>query len=281
MYSDLHTILPEFKPAPGRQWGFFSQPFIAVSGPYAGKIIKLYGPAGSPVLLQQLKQHHDAYYRALAKTGIQLPQTEMLLLQEGKKLRACIVQEPFPANDLVRFRILEGDENAVIANLIAMLNEAKVFVTDATKPVMGFHPTTRNFAWRDNSLIYFDTFPPMLCSQWEINNLVLRFTPVKLARVFRPVLRPFMGIVTREYYDEVKMIQGITGSVCRLRPEFAQKSLQVSQEWLAGAGLSNSTTRKLNHHFMNPPSLPEIWIRMRSWLGKEGNPNLPKKNGII
>ncbi|NTU41755.1 MAG: hypothetical protein HGA78_01620 [Nitrospirales bacterium] len=264
------------------KYGFFSKPFLATSGPFIGKIVKQYHDIGDRELCAELVRVHDRYADLLRKAGISVPETE-ILLREGKKRKytIMIVQEAFPETALVRNIMLTAglDEcsrlmKGIIDDAVTVLN----FMREHPEENMGFHPTLRNYAVTGEKLHYFDTFPPFcLWDQRRVEKIILDFAPFPLVRHFKPFLLPFMHRVTDEYYFDDKMILGIVGSSCRLRPEFYQQFLDSAAKHLRNMTEGRVINKEgILHALSQPPSLSPLWVMTRRLLGKEGKPNLKR-----
>ncbi|MFA5353248.1 MAG: DUF6206 family protein [Thermodesulfovibrionales bacterium] len=265
------------------KYGFFSKPFLATSGPYQGKILKQYHDIRNRDLCVELVDVHNRYVGLLKKAGISVPATE-IRFQEGTKGKytIMIVQDAFPETALVRNIMLKAGFEECELLMRGIIDEAVTvltFMRDHPEENMGFHPTLRNYAMTGGKLHYFDTFPPFCrWDQRQVEEIILEFAPFGFVRFLKPLARPFMHRVTDEYYFEDKMILGIVGSSCRLRPEFYQQLLDSAAEQLRDM----SSERVLNkegilHELSQPPSLSPLWVITRRLLGKEGQPNLKLK----
>ena len=141
---------------------------------------------------------------------------------------------------------------------------------------IGFHPTLRNYALRDGSLFYFDTFPPMLMNQRELNRIILRMSPYgSLFKIFFPLT--WINLVSNEYYNFDKMFTSIAGSCCRLRPENANAILAFSIEFINSTSCTIAEKQKITRMLKSPPDLPALWIFIRRLSGNVGKPNIKKQ----
>lgn len=170
-----------------------------------------------------------------------------------------------PLEDLYRYLTLVYDE------IIAYWNK-KPFSLD-----FGFHPTLRNYSIRNNSLYYFDTFPPMNMSQLALNKLILQMAPVRdWIKSFIP--SKAINRVSNEYYYFDKMFLGIVGSSVRLRPEFGQQILDFTENYLSDAKLSPEVKKELLAQVTAPPKLSFLWRFVRKLTGNIGQPNVKLPN---
>ncbi len=263
-----------------RKYGFVSKPFLATSGPYTGKILKQYHTVRSRDLCTELIHVHTRYVALLKEAGISVPETEILLREpERGQYTVLIVQEAFPETALVRRIMLRAGFEECELLMRGIINDAVTvlnFMRSHPEENMGFHPTLRNYAVTGGKLHYFDTFPPFcLWDQRRVEEVILDFAPFPFVRFSKPVLRPFMHRVTDEYYLEDKMILGIVGSSCRLRPEFCQRFLDSAAQHLGNMPPGRILNRAgILNALSQPPSLSPLWVFTRRLLGKEGMPNL-------
>lgn len=253
--------------------GFFSKPFrVQLQG--KENIVKIYTAIRSVKHIVQEK--HDSYKNLLEQTGIKIPHTQAILMDERKPALFVIVQEPFADEELVR-TILEKCEKEKVFELITKLFE-DVLVFWKNKPhdqPLGFHPTLRNYAIRNNTLYYVDTFPPMNFPQDELNRFILKVAPVpRVVTFFIP--EKSINRVTDEYYSIEKMLIGLIGSTCRLRPEYADEILEYSKKYISGCTLNEQEKQNLLHDLDAPPRLSFLWRMVRKLTGNVGKPNVKK-----
>lgn len=257
------------------QLGFFSKPHRAeIKGTKV--IIKRYHPIKKDV--SHIIKSHDEYIHSLKSMGIQVPWTKILTVKKKSKNELVIIQKAFkeeevlrtmfsqdPLEDLYRYLTLVYDE------IVAYWNK-KPFSLE-----FGFHPTLRNYSVRNNSLYYFDTFPPMNMPQTELNKLILQMAPVHdWIKGFVPIKA--INRVSNEYYNFDKMFLGIVGSSVRLRPEFGQQILDFTENYLSGAKLSPDLKKQLLAQVNSPPKLSFLWRFVRKLTGNIGRPNVKLPN---
>ncbi len=89
-------------------------------------------------------------------------------------------------------------------------------------------------------------------------------------------LPPWINIVTDEYYCFDKMFTGITGSCCRLRPEYANAILKFSTDYINNSACPPELKQKITRILTTPPELPGIWTFFRKLSGNVGKPNIRK-----
>ncbi|MGB0522157.1 MAG: DUF6206 family protein [Flammeovirgaceae bacterium] len=256
--------------------GFFSKPFRLTTSTGDEWVVKTYKPIGNKKLIQAIIQNHEEYVAAMTAIGVKIPHTEIHVRKVGSKQQLIVVQAPFKQEELVRGIMEEADEATFLHILGLLLKDTLAYWNNKQTNVIGFHPTLRNYALRDNQLSYFDTFPPMLMPQQELNAIILAMAPVKMN--LQGII-PLSAInrVSDEYYQKDKMLTGIIGSCCRLRPEFTNQVLDFSREFIAAQdSLTPVEKDVLIAKVQAPPKLPAIWVFIRKLLGKQGKPNLKK-----
>lgn len=259
--------------------GFFSKPVLLTQGTHAGKVMKSYTFVKNRVLCEELLHIHEDYILQLTSAGIKIPPTEAEMVQHKNSFSIRIYQQPFDESQMARKIMETGSLTTCMMVMNGILNEAVTalnFLEENKDVRMGFHPTLRNYAVKDDAFWYFDTFPPMAhISQQKLESYILHFSPYNTPGWFKKLAKPLMHHVTDEYYQADKMYLGIVGSSCRLRPEFQEIFLSLAQkrvENLKNNMHRNSILSKLQH----PPKLPFIWTFTRKILGKEGKSNLKK-----
>jgi hypothetical protein len=256
--------------------GFFSKTMAFQRDDGSGAILKIYKPV-SPKLADRMVEEHNAYVRALRVVGVELPDTKMHLFPARKKWQPVIIQQPlYDPEEMVRYQMETAAEQEPFRQLLADLLDATFFyLQNRERPGLpiGFHPTLRNYARRNQQLIYFDTFPPMLMEQQQLNRIILDFAPVQFP-IGKWIPTQWINLVSNEYYDPVKMITGIVGSACRLRPEWAEDTMNFAIEHIQSSTLSKELITNSIQKLQEPPRLRGIWVFVRKLLGKEGKPNL-------
>ena len=257
------------------QLGFFSKPLLVKDYQGVEFVVKLYRPVKSEKTSNFLIENHEAYTKAMDNIGIRIPDTKILSKNIRGKHQLIIIQKAFSAAELVREQMETAPEQRVLDLLKLLLDDImKFWMNKPAALQIGFHPTTRNYALRDEQLYYFDTFPPMLMPQKTLNELIITMAPVKFM-IRGLVPQSAINRVSDEYYNADRMITGIIGSSCRLRPEMYNSILNFCKEYIAINTILNTDERnRILENISNPPQLSGIWVGFRKLFGMTGKPNL-------
>lgn len=256
--------------------GFFSKPFRMTADDGQEWVVKTYKPIGNPQLIKQIIENHEQYVKAMLAIGVSIPHTEIHTRNQDGKKQLIVLQAPFGQDELVRGIMEVAEKEQFLHILELLLTDTLAYWEHKPAVEIGFHPTLRNYALRDGKLHYFDTFPPMLMPQKELNKIILEMAPVKF-RVTPFVPLSTINRVSDEYYQKDKMLTGIIGSCCRLRPEFTDSVLDFSRQFVKKQDyLSEKEQKTLLSKIQAPPELPAIWVFVRKLLGKQGKPNIKK-----
>ena len=254
--------------------GFFSRPFRIYRGEEAF-FIKLYIPVKDYRLVTYIINNHDDYIKKLKAAGVRIPDTSIISRQTGDSHQIIIIQDSFSDGELLRNCIIKADQEELKDLLTKVFDEVLQFLNRKDKETdIGFHPTLRNYALHQGDLWYFDTFPPMLMKQRDLNRLILKMSPYGgLLKKIIPLR--FINRVTDEYYRSDKMFTGIVGSCCRLRPDDADKILTFSREYVNQYfSLTEEDKKRIFRLLKQPPRLSKIWILIRKLSGNTGKPNI-------
>jgi len=255
--------------------GFFSKP-LRVQARGKELMLKTYAPLKSNRLADQIIHHHNEYVQALRATGIKVPDTLITAIETPKGQQLLIIQEAFPSDALLRTQVMGSEKLEEVLSLIALIYQDTLnyWSRKASKPI-GFHPTLRNYSSIDGELYYFDTFPPMLVEQQELNRLIRQMSPYGGGFLKRVLPLRLLNRVSDEYYQLDKMFSGIVGSACRLHPNYAEEILAHAKAFLSETPLITSDEKKeILSKVKAPPKLPKVWLLIRKWSGNEGAPNL-------
>ena len=256
--------------------GYFSKPF-RISFRDTELIVKKYFPVRNQDLVSAILQNHDRYISALSSIGIRLPETIIRSVKIKGKYQIFILQEAFRKDELLRTMFETSPEQE-------LLNFCKLIYDDVLKFIsypkgsmdIGFHPTLRNYALHNGTLYFFDTFPPMLMNQRELNRIMIRMSP--FGSYFKIIIpAASVNMVTNEYYNFEKMFTGITGSCCRLRPEHANVILRFSTDYINNSFCTTMVKQKITRILKTPPELPGLWTFFRKLSGNVGKPNIRKQ----
>lgn len=260
--------------------GFFSRPYRIN---YKGKelMLKRYSPVSNYATVSSILENHDKYVSALRRVRIRVPETIIEAVKVKGMYNIFILQEAFNKAEMYRSKFESSDEKELPELCRLIYDDVVRFICNQERPVeMGFHPTLRNYALHNGSLFFFDTFPPMLMPQAELNRIVVRMSPYgSFFKYLVPV--SWINMVTNEYYNAERMFTGITGSCCRLRPEQADAILKFSIDYIHSSDCSPSLKEKICCMLKSPPELPGLWTFFRKLSGNTGKPNirnLPKGN---
>ncbi|HOB84720.1 MAG TPA: DUF6206 family protein [Bacteroidales bacterium] len=254
--------------------GYFSRPFRIYRGEEAF-FIKLYLPVKNERLVTYIINNHDEYIKKLKTAGIRIPETSIISRHTGNNHQIIIIQDSFRDGELLRNCIIKADQEELKDLLTKVFSEIVQFLNRKDRETdIGFHPTLRNYALHKGDLWYFDTFPPMLMKQRDLNRLILRMSPHGgLLKKIIPLR--FINKVTDEYYNLDKMFIGIVGSCCRLRPDDADKILTFSREYVNHSDLLSAEDKEsILQLLKKPPRLSKIWILIRKLSGNTGRPNI-------
>jgi len=254
--------------------GYFSQPFRIYQGERP-LFIKLYFPVKNLKVIQSIIQNHDNYVRELKYAGIKIPETIIQTRPAGKKYQLIIIQDAFTDDELLRNRIIKASNEEVKDLCTMVFEEMLIFREKKNRQAeIGFHPTLRNYCVHEGKLWFFDTFPPMLMKQRDLNRLILIMSPHGgLLKKMIPLR--FINKITDEYYHLDKMFTGVVGSCCRLRPEDADFILTFSREYVnQSATLTSEEKESITRLLKKPPQLSGIWILIRKLSGNTGKPNI-------
>lgn len=251
--------------------GFFSKPYrVTVEGEEV--IVKKYHPIDKSAF--KIAELHDEYKKELSKTGLNIPETKIEIVKNKNKYILIILQEAFKKEELFRYMFEKSDLNNLLILCKLIFDDTIKFWKNKPNNKIGFHPTSRNYAVKEDELFYFDTFPPMNMPQKELNQLIIKVSP--FASNFIKLFIPNKAInrVTNEYYSIVKMMSGIVGSSCRLRPEYAKEILDFSENYFKESSLSKTEINEIIREISTPPNLSVIWRLIRKLSGNTGKPNI-------
>ncbi|HBE39994.1 MAG TPA: hypothetical protein DDW27_02085 [Bacteroidales bacterium] len=254
--------------------GYFSQPFRVYHGERP-LFIKLYFPVKNLRVIESIIKNHDDYVRELRFAGLKIPETSIISRPEAKKHRLIIIQDAFKDEELLRNRIIKAGVEEVKSLCIMVFDEMLRFREKKNKHIdIGFHPTLRNYSVHEGELWFFDTFPPMLMNQKDLNRLILKMSPYGgLLKKIIPLR--LINKVTDEYYHIDRMFTGVVGSCCRLRPDDSDFILSFSREYVNQSNsLSVGEKKNIFSLLKKPPQLSGIWILIRKMSGNTGKPNI-------
>ena len=265
------------KEQPYSRLGFFSQPVLATDGPLAGKMLKVYPPLRSKDRAQQLYDWHQEYIEALAATGRIIPETQMELVSTENRWTPLIIQEAFTKQELVRQTLEAVSTHEAFIKLVSLVLEDTLDYLDHRasnhdRP-LGFHPTLRNYAFRNETLYYFDTFPPMPLAQPELNQLIRQSLPQPWLKAISWIIPSILNRVSHEYYDPTAMVTGIIGSACRLRPEWADDTLNWAQHFIETHTPQSVASAPIIKIIQEKPKLSAGWVAIRKATKNIGKPN--------
>jgi len=276
--SDTELILSDaLSGAADSNLGYFSKPF-RISFRDNELILKKYFPIQDYKIVSEIIQNHDNYVSALGRIGIRLPDTIIRTVRIRTKYQIIILQEAFNRDDLLRTRFETAPEQDLLKICKLIYDDVVRFINyPKEKMNIGFHPTLRNYAIQNDTLFFFDTFPPMLMSQKELNRVIIRMSPH--GSYLKNLVHPsWVNIVTNEYYNFEKMFTGITGSCCRLRPEHAESILKFSTDYINDSNCAVATKQKITRILTAPPELPWLWTFFRRLTGNVGKPNIRRSS---
>ena len=251
--------------------GFFSKIFrINFQGREI--IVKRYLPIkdGASFILDK----HDEYIKSLLETGVKFPRTQMAAVRKKNKTELIIFQMAFSPKELFRniFQYASAEELSGLCKMI--FDDILTFWKNMPKhQPIGFHPSLRNYAIRNRELYYFDSFPPMNMTQNELNKIIIKMSP--FGRLIKPIVPPkALNRVSDEYYSVSKMVKGIVGSCCRLRPEYMEELLEFTISYFSKSDLKQEEIESIIAEMKTPPKLSGIWTTIRRLSGNVGSPNV-------
>ena len=259
--------------------GFFSAPIKVQNDLGEDIILKIYKPLKNTNDLTFILENHEEYILKMRALGVNIPETHANYRKIGKKFYLMICQKAFEPAELVRTILEEAPLDRFLEIMILIFEDILNYWQNKTHDdiQIGFHPTLRNYALKNEQLHYFDTFPPMYMPQAQINKLILKMAPLQLpVQYFLP--QKTINRVSDEYYQLDKMMLGVIGSCCRLRPEFHQDILNTSQDFIKNTPL---ISQNIKDHIIEctckAPKLSGLWVFFRKLFGNVGKPNIKTK----
>ena len=256
--------------------GYFCAPFRAGPGPFAGQVVKVYGPVRDAAVLRRLEAAHGDYLACLAGAGVEVPQTVFTIVTLDGAPVPVVVQAALPAETMLRDLVVAAPRD----DAVALVGEAAEMIAGFWARVagsgarVGFHPSLRNLARVGGRMVFFDTFPPLIgYSRAEMGELLLTFSQSALVRGAGRVLPGVIRGIQDEWYSEAGTIVGLYGSACRLRPDDAEAFLAAGRVFAEGH-LSGAVREEVVAELSKPPKLPGYWTGFRRALGLEGKPNI-------
>jgi hypothetical protein len=276
--DELRNLVVQNSQARGQpisKLGYFCTPFRPETGPLSDKVIKIYQSLDDRETLETLCRNHDNYVAVLRRLGIEIPETEIHLLETGKYLVPVIVQEALDTQSLMRDQMIKAD----LHKALEMMQAAGLVIAgfwnnlDPDMGRVGFHPSIRNFAIEDDRAIFFDSFPPLIhYSHNEMGKILLLFSEKRLIRLIGPLVSRRVASIQDEWYSASETLIGLVGSACRLRPDNRDAFLDWGREFAKSqmSRFSDDIVGGLE----NPPRLPGYWTGFRKLLGLQGEPNL-------
>jgi hypothetical protein len=274
--SDLDLVLSDAEAGiADSNLGFFSKPY-RIDYKSQQLIVKKYLPVRDAEFVSGIVENHDRYIRVLRNAGIKVPDTIITTRHVNGKIQIVIIQEAFPKVELLRNLVETSSESELLKLCSLIFDDTIKFLKNGDESMKtGFHPTLRNYALHDGSLFYFDTFPPMLMDQKELNRIILRMSP--FGSFFKKIIPlTWINRVSDEYYYFDKMFKGIAGSCCRLRPEYTDAVLRFGIDYINSSQCSQAEKHKITGFLQSPPDLPVLWTFIRKLSGNVGKPNIRK-----
>ncbi len=253
--------------------GFFCEPYRPPSGIFADTVIKVYRTAAGADL-ERLVRAHDAYIAFLRDSGVQVPETRILLVPVGGREIPVIVQEALPAETMMRARMVGTPLPEAMSAMQAAGEVIARFWAYAAgrEERVGFHPSIRNLAIIDGVGVFFDSFPPLIdYSHAEMGQALASFSSNRWLRAVAPFMRKRIEGIQDEWYDPMDNLVGLVGSACRLRPDDSARFLDWGRSFAAERmGMSPEI---IAAELAEPPKLPGYWRAVRTLIGKTGTPD--------
>lgn len=222
----LAALGPAQGQAPGTQgvdrMGLFSTPFRPAAGPLEGHILKPYRGGRDPEILEQLVRRHAVYLDCLARAGLSVPETRLVLLHDHGVLRPVVVQRAVPPADVLAARVAATET----AGALRALERVALAICDfwagvAQRPErIGLHASVHAFALDAEGQVQFlDTFPPLIgYSREDMGRILLRFSASGLMRGIGALLPGRMRDVQDPWYGLPGTLALAIEGVLRIRP---------------------------------------------------------------
>lgn len=226
LVGQVRAALAAQAPAQGVQvpdrMGLFSTPFRPASGPLEGHILKPYRGGRDPEVLELLVRRHGVYLDCLARAGVSVPETRLVLLHDHGVLRPVVVQRAVPPADVLASRVASTE----IAGALRALEQVALSICGfwagvAQRPErIGLHASVHAFALDEDGQVQFlDTFPPLIgYSREDMGRILLRFSASGLMRGIGALLPGRMREVQDPWYDLPGTLALAIEGVLRLRP---------------------------------------------------------------
>jgi hypothetical protein len=255
--------------------GLFSAPFRPAGGPLEGHILKPYRSGRDLEVLEPLARRHATYLECLERTGLKVPRTELLLLDEHAVLRPVVVQRAVPEASLFANLVAQAETAAALR----VLEQVSVAICGfwsgvAQRPErIGLHASPHSFAIDETGqVVFLDTFPPLIgYSREAMGRILLRFSESGMMRGIGALLPGRSREIQDPWYSLPGNLGLVIACAIRLRPA-DHAAIQTWAETFAADSLTASDRDALIKGLPRPR--PNIATdRMAKRLGAGLRPN--------
>ncbi|MGP1356042.1 DUF6206 family protein [Roseicyclus sp.] len=222
LVGHLRAALAERKAGRPDRMGYFSAPFRPASGPLADKVVKPYRTGRDPELLELLLRRHETYLDCLARAGLGVPQSRLLLLDEHGLLRPVVIQDALDAGSILSRRLGQGDLASALGALEVVAGAVCGFWAGVAQRAerIGLHANVHNFAVTEDGPVFLETFPPLIgYSREDMGRLLLRFSESGLMRGIGALLPGRMREIQDPWYTLPGNLGLLVEGAIRLRPQ--------------------------------------------------------------
>ncbi len=238
--------------------GFFSHPLN-----FGDYVVKRYQGLVPEREVDELTNLHDSFIDDLRGIGVNIPPTDLKFISGGNgSYRIEIWQERLNPAGHAGERIKHRDRRDVLSTVHGILEDALLFIDSPLLGKRGFHPTTRNYVFKDDVPYYVDTFPPYGSNE-QTKRLMIRHAPSLLMKGVMIAGQHWLDLYTQEYYNPSEMYSGIIASSCRLRPEYSPEIKELGRELLGNRTVA--WKKEAVRIIMRTSRKPLKW-RLKDWV---------------
>lgn len=203
--------------------GVFRAPMLVADGPLAGCILKSYRSGRDPEVLEPLVRRHASYIECLNRAGLQVPDTELLLMHEHGVLQPVVVQTAVAETDFVSHRLTTVPLATALRLLDLVVQSIGTFWSGvAQRPErIGLRTAPEFFASSEDGQVQFlETFPPLIgYSREDLGAVLLRFSESGLMRGLGALLPGRVREIQDPWYSFAGNLETLIEGAMRIRPD--------------------------------------------------------------
>ena len=210
--------------------GMHAKPKIIEGGPFSGMVLKGVQKPLTKKQAEIAKRACEHYQRVLVKAGVPIVPAKTRIVGHGKTRRVYFIQGHLPTEKVLSNFFKKASKSQCMSVIKQLLSHVKKIMeyNKTHKEKLALDPNFENWVMVGNTPALIDFFPPRVKSR-QHDRVVLYSAESRIFKLGHLLLWP---LAVKRKYDPKKAVRVIIYDAIQLRPDLAEKILELGRAFV-------------------------------------------------